>query len=760
MEEWFGGSTPSAERRGRGACVGSATRRSAGVGSDSTKAGRADTRRFSALSRLSLTTLPLLRFDMNAPRVPSASSPTLPISTASATTTTAPTPTTTTTNQALQTEAGEAGKDAPMNAIPAASPSTGTALPTSTTPTQASSNTTSAHLATLLASALSDLDALREELGAQRRRSERAERLLGTFTEVAASMRVQTGSREERLTARDSAGASASARDAAAPTGELNPDLAASSNPTNTGPTQTLPPETLALLRALDERTVYAERKRDEALARLAAVQGFWGQFDEYLAVVEQRAADARASFARVVQEGSGPLVLLDVPLPSASPHPHLSYPSSYPSSTSLYPSNPSVYPSSSVYPWYGGGQEGRRRAFGGLALPPLPGRGDRGKEGVGHGRQSEAAATTGSKRVREESIVRAGNPDKKTKRDGGEYEVRVIIFFCIPLDSMSSFSFQYIPSSSRYPTSLPSHSSSSHLPSVQRSHNYRDSRGERGERSPSTSNDVDAMLLESADGSPKHPSCSSVHHPSFQHLASQGLALKSGNKDLPVFPSPAVAGVGPSGVPTFSHFPAMNAQNQRLCRQCGVPGRYKEGKCIEKWGPGPLGAGTVCDRCRKKMKRLERRGTFEQQQSQSASGAATPASVSSASFRARSVHRTDTLPAAALNNAYNSLPLSHVAGRIIQTRVTPAVHHHAGNAPGLLPPLQTHSPIDVDSDNGEGDSLDGDAEAELDEFEEVVHNGHQHDAEGGEADGERGEGDPEADLLEAVDAAEKGSAN
>ena len=43
--------------------------------------------------------------------------------------------------------------------------------------------------------------------------------------------------------------------------------------------------------------------------------------------------------------------------------------------------------------------------------------------------------------------------------------------------------------------------------------------------------------------------------------------------------------------------YPAVNQQGQRICRQCGMPGRYKEGKCVEKWGPGPEGPGTVCDR-------------------------------------------------------------------------------------------------------------------------------------------------------------------
>ena len=31
-------------------------------------------------------------------------------------------------------------------------------------------------------------------------------------------------------------------------------------------------------------------------------------------------------------------------------------------------------------------------------------------------------------------------------------------------------------------------------------------------------------------------------------------------------------------------------------CRQCGLPGRYKDGQCIEKWGPGPESPGTICN--------------------------------------------------------------------------------------------------------------------------------------------------------------------
>ncbi len=53
----------------------------------------------------------------------------------------------------------------------------------------------------------------------------------------------------------------------------------------------------------------------------------------------------------------------------------------------------------------------------------------------------------------------------------------------------------------------------------------------------------------------------------------------------------PRHTGPGPAVKPT------LNAQGQRTCRQCHQPGRYKDGKCVEKWGPGPAGPGTVCDR-------------------------------------------------------------------------------------------------------------------------------------------------------------------
>ena len=108
-----------------------------------------------------------------------------------------------------------------------------------------------------------------------------------------------------------------------------------------------------------------------------------------------------------------------------------------------------------------------------------------------------------------------------------------------------------------------------------------------------------------------------------------------------------------PAAIPHHTPYPPTNAQGQRICRQCGLAGRYKDGKCVEKWGPGPEGPGTVCDRCRKKMKRVERRGTIESQnqsqnhiaQQPSQGMVGTLAHTHSMPAHGNRVTRTDTMP-------------------------------------------------------------------------------------------------------------------
>ncbi|KIY64736.1 hypothetical protein CYLTODRAFT_424963 [Cylindrobasidium torrendii FP15055 ss-10] len=100
-----------------------------------------------------------------------------------------------------------------------------------------------------------------------------------------------------------------------------------------------------------------------------------------------------------------------------------------------------------------------------------------------------------------------------------------------------------------------------------------------------------------------------SMGAPSPPHHTTITLPARSQSASVPVHykQSPPAMPAPPS-----QPYPAINDLGQRVCRTCGQPGRYKDGKCVEKWGPGPLGPGTVCDRCRKKIKRVERRATVK----------------------------------------------------------------------------------------------------------------------------------------------------
>lgn len=164
-------------------------------------------------------------------------------------------------------DTGPPSLPSPMN--PARSPP----APRPASPSNASP--TNSQLASLLSESCREIDSLRRELSATRKRAEKAERLLATFTQ------------------------------------------AASGAPINgTGSPQMVVPEAAArVIQDCEARVERAELARDEAEARKRVLMDTWAQLDKYLGVVELRAADARQGFARIVAEGGGQLVLATIPV-------------------------------------------------------------------------------------------------------------------------------------------------------------------------------------------------------------------------------------------------------------------------------------------------------------------------------------------------------------------------------------------------------------------------------------------------------------
>ncbi|KAH8979030.1 hypothetical protein EDB92DRAFT_1906186 [Lactarius akahatsu] len=224
---------------------------------------------------------------------------------------------------------------------------------------------------------------------------------------------------------------------------------------------------------------------------------------------------------------------------------------------------------------------------------------------------------------------------------------------------------------------------------------------------------------------------------------------------------------VGAASLPTLppGGFPASNEKGQRICRQCGLPGRYKDGKCVEKWGPGPEGPGTVCDRCRKKMKRVERRGTLDPHSQNTASFVhprvhapvqerdhVHAASASQGSDR--SIGRTDTVvvthpPPPQHLQSFSGPPESREreAGSPRSNASSLAVPRPKGDVAHSVPSSRSRSrsplpPPPPPQRNG--------SQAQPPSSKLHISSGGESDAEA-EAEAE----DPDADLLAAVDAAE-----
>ncbi|KII83324.1 hypothetical protein PLICRDRAFT_180581 [Plicaturopsis crispa FD-325 SS-3] len=463
-----------------------------------------------------------------------------------------------------------------------------------------------------------------------------------------------------------------------------------------------------------EARVLAAERARDEADVRRRIVTEAWGELERYLQVVDIRSADARAGFARIVQDGGGHLVLSPIPLPGAQP-------------TSSHRSH-------------------RMPPMHALPLPPPP-----------------------NANPRHDDMQ---PPAKKSRHDSSSYHAPRP-----PRPSASAASL--LP---HHPLRHPQSSlQNAAAPPYARGAKRSRSRSASSSHSRATTDDLEDLILEAATdrrgdavrNNDSHPppvftppvTSAPSKKPRYNSIitpAASSVNVAHGSTSAPhgsVNHALAVP-VDTSPPPPAVVYPQKNEAGQRICRQCGVPGRYKEGKCVEKWGPGPLGPGTVCDRCRKKFKRVERRGTID-----GLEGHPTSLSLSTSTRVSPSANlqRTDTLPVYSNTQRHSPPPAiatlpdtSDVDMDIVaaaRPAPAPTPQQAARSSPSRSPRRDVDSVLNMLVDSEADAEADGDADADAEAEPDTQ------DAEGGAAHDHDHEHDhdaeAEAELLEAVDAAE-----
>ncbi|KAG8218141.1 hypothetical protein J3R82DRAFT_3678 [Butyriboletus roseoflavus] len=625
-----------------------------------------------------------------------------------------------------------------------------------------------AQLAELLTASYRESDLLRKDLAATRKRLEKAERLLTSYSTVA--------------------------------------------SPSNANGTHSISEAAQRAITDGEARADRAEHARDEADARRRVLSDNWEELNRYLHLIELRAADARAGFARLVTEGGGQLVLTPVPLPGYHPQTVVHTPSAPSPAIMLVPPPRSHRHSASL-----------NSSHGIPPLPPPPHPASRVRPRSGSLEDASYQPTS-------------GQPPAKRSRNERDYDRRGR-----PLDvDVHHRSHLPSPHLALQPTlAVPRHSNP-HPRSRSSSHS--------SQRSLS----IDEMLLEASTddprprGEPQSPRAVIAHHqhpnhaptPNSQrsivgHLSSStpgpleqpgeqrmyqthifappvtGAPMKKGKPGstpgimangsgalaappittAPVPPPPtptaivhqSIAAPPPPPVPhPHTPYPPTNAQGQRICRQCGLVGRYKDGKCVEKWGPGPEGPGTVCDRCRKKMKRVERRGSLAHAHSMSAHG--------------NRATRTDTMPVAVGIGSGGTQLIAHATQmpsfiskdrrdreRIPTSSLAPCPSHHPPRStdsqreppsPPAIATLQT----DDDESHRRGSADRGRRPMSSAAPPLVKHlpspHSHSNSRRGSDESSADAEGDPDADgdadadadadaeLLEAVHAAENRSSS
>ncbi|OJA20385.1 hypothetical protein AZE42_06678 [Rhizopogon vesiculosus] len=406
-----------------------------------------------------------------------------------------------------------------------------------------------------------------------------------------------------------------------------------------------------------DARVAHADRQRDEAEARKRVILESYDELNKYLTAIESRAADARAGFQRTLRDAGGHLVL--TPIPAQLQHEH-----------SPFSANPSI----TVEPPPRSYHRAHRytSSLTSSILPPGPLPPPPSTRGV--------RPRSGSFDDPAYLVAPSQPPAKRPRNERAEYDPR-------PPPSATSISRGRIPDLDPHPHPHPHPQQLPHLQHSQhpnrhliihphKSHSH--SRSSSHSSIRATSQDIEDLLLDAAtdergalsarDQQPQSPRAVIAAHQQSRggipvgpldqpgelrtyqtHIfappvtgapqkkgklgSSTNIAQNGSPLPTPInITTPSLVPVPPPSIPAPTSFPPTNAHGQRICRQCGMPGRYKDGKCVEKWGPGPDGPGTVCDRCRKKMKRVERRGTAD------VSGITNNGSVAR-------LHRTDTIP-------------------------------------------------------------------------------------------------------------------
>ncbi|KAF8638774.1 hypothetical protein AX17_001969 [Amanita inopinata Kibby_2008] len=472
--------------------------------------------------------------------------------------------------------------------------------------------------------------------------------------------------------------------------------------------------DTARVIQEFEQRALDAEVARDEAESRKRILVETWYQLDRYLHTVEMRAADARAGFSKIVSDGGGQLILASIPLPGGVP-----LPMSYPTIGSMAPP---VNHARTGHPASGRSSSHAHRssqsqAFLPLSLPPHPNPNgsSRRPRDDSVDRSGYAESVPGQPPTKK---LKGYGDDRRGRDERTSYSESSLAYLHQrhqPLPPQAIEARERIYQDRRVPQArmiVPPGGEAEYPNHRGRSR----SRSRSSSHSSESSLSVDEMLLlatgEAANGNAAPGSPSQVgahrahrrrhHHSHKEDTSSQRYALATeqplasqqhihiqqlARPDSPSTPqqvvhnyrvrpphasasvplvaenhvstmpapchvqtiqthvfAPVVTGApqkknkfsasggsignlgatstsgtssvdAPPPAPPAHVYPATNTQGQRICRQCGMPGRYKEGKCVEKWGPGPMGPGTVCDRCRKKMKRVERRGTLESQQ-------------------------------------------------------------------------------------------------------------------------------------------------